>query len=305
MPDVIPTTEERMHQFFTEHPRPVEQAFLAEWTGSARTTLLSWQTNAMPKGERLLRLRCFLHLAEYSPREFEALQPAARSLALLIFLKAYTPKEVAQLLEYTDDHGVYRLLLQGDSVMPERAHKLEQVIRSHRTDIEQGVVGWKELYAQVCQVTGSTGSASDAALPPPPDTPRGVIGSGRADLSHSHPAGDGPPYSSPVDLVADVAAAKAGGAPASGPTSSVFRQEADGQEVLDTEAVFGPSPVNDTFNAMLIADITPAAIQTLQSLLDAAAFLPVSGLVKKQVLRQLNGPDAVISLIESLQDLIE
>jgi hypothetical protein len=116
--------------------RPGDYGLLADYCGVEANTVLSWfGGKQLPKGETLIKLRCFMELAGYKVDELHVLSPVALRFAQMIGYGMISAEDVRVLLDYGDMSGVYNTLLQGKAVLPSRRYRLERLSNEYANEV--------------------------------------------------------------------------------------------------------------------------------------------------------------------------
>jgi hypothetical protein len=133
-----------------------------EWTSGER----------VPKGEPLLRVRCFLSLAGYTVSEFEELPDVAQQFMLLLATDVVKVEDAQRELGYKDIKGLYDITLRGKSPLRDKVFRLEQLVRQ-RADTLRGVSDkWRSDIAAVlsgAKASDEVRGGSDLAVEQTPE----------------------------------------------------------------------------------------------------------------------------------------
>lgn len=123
---------------------------MCDFHGVTPATVLGWLlsngSHGMPKGEQLLKLRCFLGLVGYRVAEVESedLPAPARKLAEIIGLGVVSAREADEELDYkAGTGGVFRITLQSAlGLTKDRADKLQAFVDRHEAQRELREQEW-------------------------------------------------------------------------------------------------------------------------------------------------------------------
>lgn len=144
-------TAECLVDFGTRYPGMEGRKLLANFCRvTVHPTTKDWLSGEqVPKGEPLLRVRCFLSLADYTVSEFEELPEVAQQFMMLMATDIVTIEAAQRELEYKGLKGLYDITLRGKSPLQDKVFRLERLV--HRNvDTLQGVLDeWRSNIAAV------------------------------------------------------------------------------------------------------------------------------------------------------------
>lgn len=163
------TTTECLVDFFGKHPDLDTRYTLAEFAGVQESTVRRWQVGGnMPKGSPLLKVRVFLDLIGYKVKEFSELPELARQFAQLIAFGLISEEAARELLDYKNLQDVYRVLLKGEGLMPQRVHRLRRFVESSTDELNQYSADWLEKLVKL-RVDLSSAPCDDSRTEEPDD----------------------------------------------------------------------------------------------------------------------------------------
>lgn len=106
-------------------------------------TVRAWRSGErLPNGEVLIRLRGALNLLGYRLPEFDQLPEPARKLALMVTLSVVRAEDVMSRLGYANAHSLYRVLLEGTSLMANRAQVMQQIVADNEPRLQEMIERW-------------------------------------------------------------------------------------------------------------------------------------------------------------------
>lgn len=132
------TTEKCFADFATKHPDLSSLQLVADFCCQGNLEEVQrWQRGEyMPGGEKLLRLRCFLYLANYGVAEFSRMQGILQQLAVLIAFGDLDATKVSGRLGFKSQkapvHSLWRILIHGNGTSEEVLGKIETIVNSER-----------------------------------------------------------------------------------------------------------------------------------------------------------------------------
>lgn len=123
---------------------------MAETTGVVGPTALGWVLgDGMPTGDTLLKLRCFLSLVGYQVEEFIELPKPTKRFAELIMLGVIDVEEARSILGYVKIQDLYRVLLRGQGLHADKAHRLQRFVDEHAQQREDLVNELKSNFTRL------------------------------------------------------------------------------------------------------------------------------------------------------------
>lgn len=138
------TTAECLADFFKQHPEKEARDKLADFVGVQELAVRRWQTGGnVPKGDSLLKTRVFLDLIGYKVKEFEELPGLTREFTKLIAFGLITEEGARDLLEYKNIQDVFRVVLKGDGLYPQRQHRLTRFVENSTEELERYLADWR------------------------------------------------------------------------------------------------------------------------------------------------------------------
>jgi hypothetical protein len=158
---------------------------MCDFHGVTPGTVLGWLlsngSHGMPKGEQLLKLRCFLRLVGYRVAEVESedLPAPARKLAEIIGLGVVSARDADEELDYkAGAGGVFRITLQSAlGLTKDRADKLQAFVDRHEAQRELREQKWLvTLRARgICTATSTTSEPYESEAMDEPTAPRADV----------------------------------------------------------------------------------------------------------------------------------
>lgn len=154
-------TEVCFDDFLSAHPGLKTVELLAEFclpeAKGAVASIQAWQrrTVKFPRGEALLRLRCFLTLAGYEVEEFSQLERPVRQLGMLISMNHVSPQSAALKLGYDSrngSHSIWRITLGKGSFTTRTRNAMTRLLRSWESRIAADMDQWRE---RIVEITGA------------------------------------------------------------------------------------------------------------------------------------------------------
>lgn len=135
---------------------------MAEFTDVVVPTTLGWvRGENLPTGDTLLKLRCFLHIVGYRVEEFVELPKPTRHFAELVSLGVMSVKEAADQLGYRNTQDLYRVLLRGQGLLPDKVHKLQRIVSDHEEQRRALIDGWRTRLASSRMGVGGSEEGQD------------------------------------------------------------------------------------------------------------------------------------------------
>lgn len=150
----IGTTEVCFDHFLEANPRLEAVELIAEFclpnAKGAVTSVQNWQRRAIqfPRGDALLRLRCFLTLAGYDVTEFLEREGIVREVAMAISVGSTTPQKVADKLGSASGdynlHSLWQITLAKQGVSDKVREDLKLLVGSSRRKVRERTKKWRE-----------------------------------------------------------------------------------------------------------------------------------------------------------------
>lgn len=146
-PILITTTEEALRDYFQRFHGSYGRSLLSYFTGAKlSTTVKDWcDGKYAPRGDYLLRVRCFLDLVGYRLFEFDELPEVGKRFARLIAFNIFTVTNACIALGYASEQQVYTFLLRGAGVKRLRGIKVQQIVQDNLMRIEEQTALWRPL----------------------------------------------------------------------------------------------------------------------------------------------------------------
>lgn len=149
----IAPTETCFRHFMSEHPQLDATELLAEFclpkAKGAVTSVQAWQRGSVtfPRGEALLRLRCFLTLAGYEVEEFSQLEGIVRQLAMMISMDRITPFDAAAKLGFDSVnrlHSLWQITHGKRSFTTDTREALVKLLRRRSSKVDTEMEAWQK-----------------------------------------------------------------------------------------------------------------------------------------------------------------
>lgn len=110
----------------------------------------------LPTGERLIKLRVLLDAFGYQVADFSEFPLPYRQCAQMIALGIVDVKDVVTTLGYSNEKGVFDIVIRGKDMMPNRRFSFQNYVSAH---VEMMEVKLQELYEKLSQFPSSPVSA--------------------------------------------------------------------------------------------------------------------------------------------------
>lgn len=170
---LIADTETCFYDLVGKHPELPVIELVADFCGTKVTRVQCWQRQEyFPRGGELLRLRCFLWLADYGVDELTKLSGPVRDLAFVIAFNLADALETERTLGYTSDivkrpqpGSLWRVILRGEGFSPSRQEKLETLVETHKSAVTSGIEHWKGKIAEVIGAPETPKKVPAATIP--------------------------------------------------------------------------------------------------------------------------------------------
>lgn len=156
----------------SEHPQLEATELLAEFclpeAKSAVASVQAWQRGTIdfPRGDALLRLRCFLTLVGYEVEEFSRLEGIVRHLAMMIGVGRIKPIDAAAKLGFSSPNhklqSLWQITLGKRGFTTDTRKELVKLLRRRSSKIDAEVEVWRQ------RITAVIGEAES---PPPEEKP--------------------------------------------------------------------------------------------------------------------------------------
>ena len=171
---LVADTETCFYDLVSKHPELPVIELIADFCGTKVTSVQHWQRqDHFPRGGELLRLRCFLSLAEYGVNELAQLRGIVKDLAFVIAFNLAGPLETERTLGYTSDivkrpqpGSLWRILLKGEGYSSSVEEKLEALVETHKSALASQSKRWKGRIAEVIGAPEVPKKAPAATVPP-------------------------------------------------------------------------------------------------------------------------------------------
>lgn len=98
-----------------------------------------------PEGEVRLRLMCYLDMIGFRVLELDNLV-TRKGFAELIGYGVLSPKKAAELVGYSNEHGVFRILKPGEGIPAEKSRKILETWRARRDELEARKEEYEKKY---------------------------------------------------------------------------------------------------------------------------------------------------------------
>ncbi len=165
----VGSTEECFRDLITNHPEVAVIELIGELCcegkPATRTNrVMRWKDGRYPPtGLELLKLRCFLHLADYEVTELMRLNAEIRKFAFTVSLCPLDPKKTNTELGYEDAEGqpgaLWRILLRGQGYNDDAKKKAKNLVTRHQKTVDQKIEKWQK---RIVDVIGDTKTSQQA-----------------------------------------------------------------------------------------------------------------------------------------------
>jgi hypothetical protein len=142
---------------------------LAEFCEVVESTVGMWLLKGtLPTGEGLIKQRVFLDLAGYRVNELQELPRKSRQLCQVIGFGMMTADEVKTELGYKNVQDLYRVLLRGQSMLPDKQHKMDQLLERSADELKRHRARWQAKIEDTLDIDLSAPQVQTAGEQPVP-----------------------------------------------------------------------------------------------------------------------------------------
>lgn len=125
------------------------RATMAKFCQVTEDTVYRWNGGKqLPVGEQAVRLLCWYRLCGLKPEALEGHSLAAK-LAELIAFDIVSVDQAVEGLKYSSTHGIFRFILHGSGMMPDREYRLRKLIETHDIDRRAAKERWQAEFAAI------------------------------------------------------------------------------------------------------------------------------------------------------------
>ncbi len=156
------TTEECLKDFASKDYAK-RRGLLADFCEVSDNSANDWMSGKrFPSGERLVKLRVLLDAFGYRVADFSELPLPYRQCAQMIALGIVDVKDVVATLGYSDEKGVFDIVIRGKGMMPNRRFAFQNYVSGHAEALE---VRLRELSERITRLS-SLGHPTDSPVDP-------------------------------------------------------------------------------------------------------------------------------------------